>query len=579
MTIRPSSKVRLSRIRRTAAIFRLAISYWRDARALDRAKRRLSDSEFHRQEQAIYRAGGQRFREAALRLGGLIIKVGQFLSARTDVLPLAFTRELAALQDQVPAAPWDEVKALMEAMWEEPLDALFSQVEPEPLAAASLGQVHRAMLTDGEMVAIKVQRPGIDRVARIDLSALRVIMGWLERRTRVGRRLNAVRLLEEFETLVGEELDYRIEEAHQVRFAAQFANDARIRVPKPLTHLTRERVLVMEYVEGIKLNQPDAIRQAGLDGPQLAHLLIESYLKQIITDGFVQLDPHAGNFFADSEGRLIFLDFGMMGEIPPGDLAAVADLLRSVLGRDARGVVSAIDRLGFIRPGASPRLMMRAVQLMVDHLSGVPLKPGPEMDRAVAEFQDFLYQEPLQFPARYMFLGRAIGMLFGLISGLNPDLDWMHFLREKALPLLNARLAQDAPWINTLGGWAGQLLGADVGNVVEGAAAIGWTELRGLAALPGQARRVLQLMEDGTLATQPELTPLLRRVDWMGQLALALVRSLWSGLALALAWAINALWPHIPGIRPTGIILAVLAWISAAMAARRARSHLGRPRR
>lgn len=565
---------RLSGVRRTSAIFRLALSFVRDGRKIARAKRRLSDSEFRVVEEEIYRQGGLRFRDEALQLGGLIIKVGQFLSARTDVLPLAFTRELAILQDRVPAAPWPDVQTLMESMWGQPLDALFQEVNPEPVAAASLGQVHRGVLKDGRVVALKVQRPGIENLARIDLSALRTIMRVLERRTRVGRRLNALRLFEEFQSLVREELDYRIEEAHQLQFAANFHEDSRVAVPAPLPSLTRQRVLVMDFVQGTKLTDAEELRAQGFDGAVLADLLIQSYLKQIAIDGFVQLDPHPGNFLADASGRLVFLDFGMMGEIPAQDLRQVAALLRALLIRDARAVVEAIDGLGFIRPGASPRLMIRAVQLMVDQLSGVPLTPGPALDRAVADFQDFLYQEPLQFPARYMFLGRAIGMLFGLISTLDPGLDWMGVLRKRALPILNAR--QHSPWVEQFGHWARVLLGSEAGNMVQTGVALGLGELREMATIPGKARRVLTRMEEGSLETNPELTPLYRKMDGLSEINRALVLSLWAGLSLALGFTLHRIWPHTPGFLLGGAVVAALTWVSAGWSLRRARSAVTR---
>ncbi len=568
---------RPSRIRRTGAIFRLALSFLKDSRTIARAKRRLSESDCRGVEERIYREGGIRFRTQALHLGGLIIKVGQFLSARTDVLPLAFTRELASLQDRVPPAPWPDVKALMESMWEQPIEDLFQEVDPEPVAAASLGQVHRGVLKDGRVVALKVQRPGIEDLARIDLSALRTIMRVLERRTRVGRRLNATRLFEEFQSLVGEELDYRIEEAHQRRFSANFQEDDRIFVPAPLDSLTRRRVLVMDFVEGTKLTDPTGLRDLGVDGSLVADLLIQSYLKQIAIDGFVQFDPHPGNFLVDASGRLVFLDFGMMGEIPGQDLRQVAALLKAVLSRDARGVVEAIDGLGFIRPGASPRLMVRAVQLMVDQVSGVPLKPGLALDRAVADFQDFLYQEPLQFPARYMFLGRAIGMLFGLISTLDPELDWMAVLRKRALPILNTH--QENAWASQLGQWARVLLGNDAGNLVQTAADLGLGELREMIAIPGQVRRTLTRMEEGTLETNPELTPLYRKIDGLTEINRALVQSLWAGLSLALGLTLHHIWPKTPGFLVGGAILSACCWISALWLFRRGRPSVNRPGR
>ncbi len=548
-----------SRATRTLAIFRLALSYWRDSRRIERARRSLDTAAFADREAGIYREGGVRFRETALRLGGLIIKVGQFLSARTDVLPLAFTRELSQLQDQVPPAPWSQVRPLLEAEWGRPVEEMLASIDPEPVAAASLGQVYRARLSDGREVAVKVQRPGIERLAAIDLGALRIVMRVVDRTTRVGRRINAVRLFEEFETLVGQELNYQQEVRNLERFGANFRDEPQVRVPAPITALARRRVFAMDYATGVKLTDPEGIRSLGLDPRELGDILIRAYLKQIAVDGFVQIDPHAGNFFADPEGRVIFLDFGMVGEIPAGDLRAVGALLRGVLAKDTDAVLTAIDDLGFVRPGTPARVMRGAIQFLLERLSGTPLEPGPEMDRAVAQFQDFLYHEPLQFPARYMFLGRAIGMLFGLVSGLNPEIDWMEVLKREALPLIAAVQRGDLPeWLSGLVRTGAGLLGTQAQGLVEGAVGAGWTSLSGWLKVPGRARRILELLEQGRLGTEPELTGVMRKLDRLADLAQARLALSW-----ALVWALGGaaarrVWPRAEWL--VGISALLVLW-------------------
>ncbi|MCL5115974.1 MAG: AarF/UbiB family protein [Firmicutes bacterium] len=571
--------MKTSRLGRTLAIFRLALSFWGDSRRINRARRRDSEALFRQHEEEIYRQGAVRFRETALSLGGLIIKVGQFLSARTDLLPLAFTRELAALQDQVPPAPWEAVKELMEEAWGKPLDALFTSIEMDPVAAASLGQVHRATLPDGTAVAVKVQRPDIVDLAQIDLSALGIIMRVLERYTRAGRRINAHRLFEEFSTLVGQELDYRQEEAHLRRFAENFSQDPNVRVPRSWPDMTRERVFVMEYVSGGKLTDRNLLQEWGLNPGHLGDLLIEAYLKQIALYGFVQIDPHPGNFFADPEGRIIFLDFGMMADIPERELASVAGLVQAVLTRDATGVVNAVDQLGFIRSGASLRLLQKAVDVMLDQFSGTPLSPGPQLDRAVADFQDFLYEEPLEFPARYMFLGRAIGMLFGLVSTLNPGIDWMAVLKNRALPILEERERGRGPsWADQAAGLVGRLLGENAGRTVGTVASLGWREAQNWVKVPGQLRRVLSLLETGDLATQPEMTGVMRRLDRLGDLGEARLHALWAMLALLAAAAMHIAWPRAEWAAWVAAIVAGLLLVRSWWDARRARRRTKRRR-
>jgi len=568
-----------SRVGRTLAIFGLALSFWRDSRRIERAKRHLDREAFRDREAAIYREGGQRFRESALRLGGLIIKVGQFLSARTDILPLAFTRELAALQDQVPPAAWDDVKRLMETEWGSSLDAIFHSVEPDPVAAASLGQVHAGVLRGGDVVAIKVQRPGIERLAIIDLSALSVVMQMFERFTRAGRRINASRLFDEFETLVQKELDYRQEVAYLERFRENFKDMPSVVVPYSWPDLTRQRVFVMQYMDGVKLTDHEQLAKWHLDLTKLADTLIQAFLKQIIVDGFVQIDPHAGNFFANSEGQIVFLDFGMMGSIPSGDLESVGTLLQGILTKNAVTVVRAVEDLGFVRPGASRPLLQKAVTFLLEQIAGTPLNPGPELDRAVLEFQDFLYQEPLEFPAHYMFLGRAIGMLFGLISGLNPDVNWMIVLRQQAIPLIQQRDFENVPgWIKSMGRLGGTIFGQDTGAVLQTLGAVGFKELQNGLRVPGQVRTVFERLEQGELATQPDVTGLLRRLDRLGDLSEARQALLWGGIWAASALVVSRLYLHVHWLVWILAILAAFSAVRAGLWRRRARRRIKRGR-
>ena len=530
-----------SRWRRSGAIFSLAFSYWRDSRKIAAARAHLSEAEAALRENEILVEGGVRFRKTALRLGGLIIKVGQFLSARADVLPLAFTRELAQLQDQVPEAPWAEVRELMAAEWGDRLDSQFSHIEGRALAAASLGQVHHAVLRDGREVAIKVQRPGIQQLAAIDLRALGMVMRVVDRTTKVGRRINTSRLFEEFRGLVERELDYRQETAYLAQFRQNFRGDAHVVIPDVMPEFTGRKVFVMEYRPGCKLTDVEGLARLGLNPAHLAALLVRTYLKQIAMDGLVQIDPHAGNFFADSEGRLILLDFGMVARLPAQDLKGLITLIQGLLTKNVDLVLAAIESLGFVRPTASKRLLRRSIAFLVDRLSGVGLEAGPRMDRAVEDFQDFLYEEPLELPARYMFLGRAIGMLFGLVSQLQPDFDWIIFLRKEALPLFQAR-KDSPPWVKTVGNWAESLSGTELGATLETVLGAGWSQLADGAQLPGQLRRVLTALEAGELATVPELTGLMRKVDRLSAFSQAQLQLLWAGFFVLSAWVAHNLW-------------------------------------
>lgn len=522
---------------RTLAIFRLALSYWRDARVIARAQHRLPESLAQKIQSDVYRRGGERFCREAVRLGGLIIKVGQFLSARTDILPLEFTRELRVLQDHVPPSSFPAIRRVIEKAYGASVEEVFLTFDPEPIAAASLGQVHRAALRQSaQEVAVKVQRPDIQYLAAVDLKALGHIMAALRRWTTVGRRIDTVRVFREFREMVYRELDYLQEEKNMAAFRENFARDADVYVPRSYPDLTRQTVLVMEYVQGVKLTAVDDIVRLGLEPKNLSRILVNAFLRQIIVDGLVQIDPHPGNFLAAADGKVIFLDFGMMGRIPPQDLIWAAQLLEGLLVRNPRQVVDAIAGLGFLKPDAQKPLMVRAVSLMIDRMWGTPLIPGQALDRTVAEFQDFLYQEPLEFPAQYMFLGRAIGMVFALVSALDPELDWLAVLRQEALPLLNAkRREQDPDWLQGIGQMIGKALGPEAETLVTTVGEKGLEALSLIGRLPRELDRVLNAIEEGTVVTKPDLTTAIRRLDRLSDQLDAL-------MDLLVALALGGLW-------------------------------------
>jgi predicted unusual protein kinase regulating ubiquinone biosynthesis (AarF/ABC1/UbiB family) len=250
-----------------------------------------------------------RFRALAIRMGGLMIKVGQFLSARLDVLPPEITDELAGLQDEVPAEAFDGIRKKAEAELGQPLAERYAWFDEAPMAAASLGQVHRARLCETDAasqgfadVVVKVQRPYIDEVVDVDLRALRRVGGWLQRYKPVSKRADVRALVEEFASTTLEELDYLLEGHNAETFGANFEGDSRIRVPKVVWSLSTPHVLTLEDVFAIKLGDYEAITAAGIDRSEVASLLLDTYMRQILEDGFFHADPHPGNLFVTPLG-------------------------------------------------------------------------------------------------------------------------------------------------------------------------------------------------------------------------------------------------------------------------------------
>ena len=257
------------------------------------------------------------FRHTAVELGGLLIKLGQFLGARADLLPKAALDELTGLHDEVPPERFADITAVLEREWGAPIAEICARIEQIPAGSASLGQVHQAWLHDGTTVAIKVQRPGIAEIVRTDLRSLRFVLrivGWLVPAANRITDLDA--LYHEFSRTVAQELDYEQEARNAIEFAAIFAVDPRIRVPSVRPAYSTRRVLVLEWMDGIKITDFAALDAAGVDRDALARQLAGSYFTQILDAGFFHADPHPGNLLvqpAAGGDRLVFLDFGMMG--------------------------------------------------------------------------------------------------------------------------------------------------------------------------------------------------------------------------------------------------------------------------
>ena len=386
-----------------------------------------------------------RFRLLAVEMGGVMIKLGQFLSARVDVLPREITDELKGLQDEVPEVPWDQVEVIIRSELGNPF-ARFALIEEEPIAAASLGQAHRAWLLPsskdqqlGEPVVVKVQRPNIEKMVRVDLSALGVVARILMRYPPIRRRADVPALLEEFSRTLWEELDYESEADNAQRFAQIHADNMQIGIPQVYRQHSSRRVLVLENVETLKVADLAALINVGIDPKEVANVLLEAYFKQVFQEGFFHADPHPGNLFvrplANWDGEpgkrpfiLIFVDFGMVGHIPSLMGDKLRKIMIGVMQRDARQLTEAYQDLGFFLPGADTERIIEAQSILLDHIWGRKLlelsRPDPkEVQELATEFRDILFDFPFQIPQDFIYLGRALGMVMGLISQLDPDIN------------------------------------------------------------------------------------------------------------------------------------------------------------
>jgi len=387
----------------------------------------------------------QHFHVLAVDLGGLMIKVGQFMSSRLDVLPPEITRELEGLQDEVPPVPFPAIRALAEAELGVTLERAFSFVDPTPVAAASLGQVHRARLSEADAaetglldVVVKVQRPGIGMIVDVDLSALRRVAGWLSHVRVVSDRVDMPALVEEFAFTSLEEIDYLHEATSAERFAQDFADDSRVSVPELVWERTTRRVLTLQDVTAIKINDVDGLRAAGIDPSDVATEFAAVMFDQLFLSGYFHADPHPGNIFVtplsgagvvEANGsrawKFTFIDFGMMGEVPKALRQGLRKLVIAAASRDGKGMVDSIREVGVLLPSADTAELERAMTKLFARFGGMGFAELQEVDprefRAFAlEFGDLVRSLPFQLPENFLLIVRAMSLTSGMCSSLDP---------------------------------------------------------------------------------------------------------------------------------------------------------------
>ncbi|WP_105034635.1 ABC1 kinase family protein [Cryobacterium aureum] len=450
------------------------------------------------------------FHVLAADLGGLMIKVGQFMSSRLDVLPPEITKELEGLQDEVAPVPFAAIRAAAEAELGMSLERAFAMVDETPVAAASLGQAHRARLspldaadTGLDGVIIKIQRPGIDEIIDVDLAALRKVGGWLSHVRLVSKRVDMPALVEEFAQTSLEEIDYLHEAASCVRFAEAFTDDDRVGVPGVVWERTTRRVLTLEDVTAIKITDVDALVAAGIDPVEVAPVFAAVMFDQLFTKGFFHADPHPGNIFVtpvvDSERawKLTFIDFGMMGEVPTSTRSGLRKLLIAAASRDGRGLVNAMRDVGVLLPSAETSELERAMTTLFARFGGMGFAELREVDPR--EFRDFAVQFgdvvrslPFQLPENFLLIIRAMSLTSGVSSALNPAFN----LWDSVEP------------------YAAQLLRDESGNLVQDFTKQALETAGIVFRLPKRLDALITRFEDGTVAvTSPALEKRILRLE------------------------------------------------------------------
>ncbi len=377
--------------------------------------------------------------DAAVELRGLILKGCQFLGTRADVLPREYVKVLSRLQDRVPPKPFRVVRDTVERELARPLEEVFAEFSRRPIAAASLAQVHDATLRDGRRVAVKIQYPEIEDLVRADLGSLRVLfraVGYLERDFDLGP------LLDELSEHVPRELDFVSEGRNAERVAALFEGRDDVAVPAVHWAWTSRRLLVMEFMEGVKITDTAQLRRAGLDVDRVATLLAEVFGEQILRHGFFHADPHPGNLLVQTlpsgAPRLVLLDFGLAKELPEGFRAGAVRFAAALLQGSPDAMAAALLELGFETRGGSPADLVRVARSVLDAALAIRERGGiePALAEQLGEkLADELRDHPIvRVPSHVVLLGRALGLLSGVNRTLDARLDLVRTLLPYALP-------------------------------------------------------------------------------------------------------------------------------------------------
>ncbi len=466
-----------------------------------------------------YRDIARRYRALATGMGGVLIKLGQFLSTRVDILPLEITRELSGLQDEVPPEAFAGIARQIEEDFGRPLAQIFASIAPETIGAASLAQVHRARLPDGREAVVKVLRPGIDVLVETDLAATRLALRLLKFSKTIRRRVNLDRLGAEITDTTRAELDLQAEGRNAERFAANFAGDDRVYLPKIFWEWSARRTLTLEDVGWIKIADLAALDAAGIRRSEVARDLYRVYLCQIFEHYFVHADPHPGNLFVrplpvGDEGpfapgdavpsppagearpfQIAFVDFGMVAVIPERLRNALREYAIGLGTRDAARLVHSYVAAGVLLPGADLRRLEEIHEELFARFWGVSIGSLRETAFSEAqyffrEYRDLLYELPFQVQVDLLFASRAVGLLAGLATHLDPEFD---------------------PWSETLP-FAEKLAAEELRRDWRGLLREGLSQLQVLLSLPRRLEAVLSRAERGALTVQTALTPESRKM-------------------------------------------------------------------
>lgn len=371
-------------------------------------------------------------RQSLIDLGPTFIKIGQALGTRADLLPLPYVKELSTLQDQVPPFPSSEAFSRIELELGRPLNESYAEIDSEPIASASLGQVYRARLHSGEEVAVKVQRPNLEAIISYDVAILYRLVKLTNRFfPRANENADWEGMLHEFHATVFEEMDYVKEGRNADRFRYNFRTWQAIRVPKVYWSHTRRKVLTLQFIRGTKVVDIEALKARRISAVKVNRLLVRTYLKQLLEDGFFHADPHPGNLLVMDSGHLAFFDFGMVGRITPQLQSQMIEAFFHVVGRDVHGLGQDIINLNFLKPGVDAETIRPVVEGLFTHYLNLRLGEV-NFKELTYDLAEVIYEYPFRLPANFTYMMRALMTLEGIGIVTDPEFSFFETAKPYA---------------------------------------------------------------------------------------------------------------------------------------------------
>lgn len=378
---------------------------------------------------------GQRLRLALEELGPTFIKFGQIVSTRPDILPQDIIKELEKLQDSVPPISFDEVKKVIEEELDDSLCNIFPYFDEKPLAAASIAQVHLARLLSGKQVVVKIQRPNIDKVIDVDIKILKDIAYFIDHHTKYGNLYDFGKMVEEFENTLKNEMDFMIEGENTETFRKNFKKDQYATFPYISWIHTTKRVLVMEYIDGIKLNDFEALEKAGLDRKTIARNFSNSILNQILRDGFFHADPHPGNIMVLENNVIAFLDLGMVGKLSEDRKNQFLKMLLGITLRNSKLIIEGIINLEAVKTTINTKKLEKEIDILRDKYLSIPLSEI-KMSEAFNQIFSLAFSYNIVIPNEFTMLAKTLITLEGTVEKLDPDLSVLEIAEPIAEKLM-----------------------------------------------------------------------------------------------------------------------------------------------